>query len=71
MKGKRERNMNFLFYLLMYLLVVSFMCPDPRSNPQPWHMGDDTQTSWATQPGLNSKDLSWNPSETNKFHLLK
>ena len=28
-----------LSYLLMYSSVDSCMCPDPASNPQPWHIG--------------------------------
>ena len=37
--GERERNINLLFQLFMYSLVVSSMCPDQGSKPQPWHIG--------------------------------
>ena len=35
-RGERDRNVNLLFYLFMYLLVVSYMCPDQCLNSQPW-----------------------------------
>ena len=35
---ERERNIDLLFHLLMHSLVSSLMCPEQRSNPQPWHM---------------------------------
>ena len=35
----RERNVNFLFHLLMHSLVASCMCPAWGWNSQPWHTG--------------------------------
>ena len=49
---ERERNTCLFFHLLMHSLVDSCMCPDWGSNPQPWCIGDNILTNWATWPGL-------------------
>ena len=38
-KGEKERNTDLLFYLFMYSLVDSCLCPEQGSNPQPWCIG--------------------------------
>ena len=35
----REINTDLLFYFFMDSLVASYMCPDQRSNTQPWCTG--------------------------------
>ena len=35
---EKDRNFNLLFDLFIHSLVVSCMCPDQRSNSQPWHI---------------------------------
>ena len=36
---ERVRNIHLLFHLFMHSLIASCMCPDWRSNPQPWLIG--------------------------------
>ena len=36
---ERERMNDLLFHLLMHSLAASCMCPDWRSNLQPWRIG--------------------------------
>ena len=38
-RGKKERNIIFLFHLIMYSLVDSCTCPDQALNLQPWCIG--------------------------------
>lgn len=38
-KGDRKRNIDLLLPLFRNSKVVSFMCPEWRSNPQPWLIG--------------------------------
>ena len=40
---EREREMDLLFHLFMHSLVVSCVCPNWGSNPQPW---DDAITNY-------------------------
>ena len=38
-EGERDReSVYLLFHLLKHSLVASYMCPDWRSNLQPWHI---------------------------------
>ena len=55
---KGERDIHLLSHRLMHSLVVSCMCPDQRSNPQPWQI-KKMLSNWATQPGQgNEADLN-------------
>ena len=49
-----QRDVNVLFHLFMHSLADSCVCPDWGSNPQPWCIGDDAPTNWATQAGSDS-----------------
>lgn len=34
---EKQRNIDMMFYLFMYLLVDFYLCPDRGLNLQPWH----------------------------------